>query len=44
MTLFVTYPCRYFLQAVLSIDDDLIISCDDLAEALLVWKSNKRYI
>jgi hypothetical protein len=29
-------------QAVLSVDDDLIISCEDLASALRVWNSNKR--
>jgi hypothetical protein len=30
------------LQAVLSIDDDLIVPCEDLANALRVWDSNKR--
>lgn len=36
-------PVYFFLnQAVLSIDDDLIISCDDLSNALLAWKSNRK--
>lgn len=30
------------MQAVLSIDDDLIIPCLDLHKTLEVWKSNKR--
>jgi CTP:phosphocholine cytidylyltransferase-like protein len=31
-------------QAVLSIDDDLIVPCDDLSRSLNVWSSNKRVL
>ena len=35
---------HYFLQAVLSIDDDLIIPCSTIRDSHNVWRSNKKLV